>query len=316
MASAEAFRLNADVTSFASTDSTNRSSLTRRIYCSKIEARTAERLSRKLYQLMEVVLQKEVHSKTCRMCGLATKLCKAHLFPRAFRKFLSTDPNDPHFFVVAVDGQQRDKKEYTLPFDPDILCSACDGYLGIFDNAFIRFLGAWQGDARRKRVSLLWPEQQVLNMEGDAAKVRLAILACLYRFALSDRYPSITIPAQRMDRLKAILLARDASAEEFPVILHGYYRCPIRIGESVIDVTETARPHPACSAEGFFFELFGTSIYINLEPHPKWPRLSVDYGGALVIALTGIERATPTYKHMYDHYLAGGGTIVQTTTGF
>lgn len=246
----------------------------------------------------------------CQLCGKKTKLCMAHLFPKAMRKFVSDDRQDPHFYAFAVDGSQRDRKLHTLPFDRNILCAECDSYLGDFDNAFVRFLTAWQIDPRRERSLTRSPNYQTVRVKGDAAKIRLGILASLFRYALSELYPWVSLPSKDIAHLKEMLLQQDVTAEGFPVLVAGYYRCDMMLHGRVIDVTEIGRPHPGTTEGGFFFELFGTSVHISVQTQPTWPRLSVDFGGEMVVGLRGVEKSSPSFLHMYRHMLEAGAVIV------
>jgi len=247
----------------------------------------------------------------CQMCCREAPLCKAHLFPRALRKFVSEDRNSP-FFEISVTEGQPPKGLDTFEFDRNILCSQCDGYLGNFDRAFVEFVAAWQHDPIRWRSLVHPPSFETLRLQRDPIPLRFGILASLYRFAISERHPEVALSPVEIRILRDILIQNDPEPRAFPVFINGYYRCDMLFGGKIIDITRIGRPHPAKSPGGFYFELFGLTIHISVDPNTEWRRIANRENQKLIMTVNGVEESSPSFDHFYRHMLGAGAVIMPT----
>ncbi|RFC00560.1 hypothetical protein B5K08_01435 [Rhizobium leguminosarum bv. trifolii] len=228
------------------------------------------------------------------------------MFPNGLRKFVADDPLNPTFHVLDVDQRENDRERNTLFFDPGILCSDCDGALGPFDTALIRFVEAWVRSPCRQLRELPPEKYQGICLPFDAAKLRLAILICIYRFVISTRHPKTTLDPYSHAMLEASIHAlgrfgRDPTG----VMILGYYQHWMTNGSSTVDVTEIGRPHPAAHQNGFVIELFGLSIFVDMTGDRKFPRqfyLGEDRseGAKVHMHITSVENSTATFKHFLD----------------
>ncbi|MFS8143896.1 hypothetical protein [Rhizobium sp. R635] len=248
----------------------------------------------------------------CHLCGEVKKLCDAHLFPNGLRKFVTDDPRNPAFHFLDVNHRENDRERNTLFFDPGILCSDCDRALGPYDAALIKFVEAWIGCHYRQLQEPPSEKYRGIWLPFDAAKLRLAILICIYRFVISPRHPKIALDPYRHALLEASIHAlgrfgRDPTG----VMILGYYRHWMTDGSLSIDVTEIGRPHPAGHDDGFVIELFGLSIFVDMTGARSFPRqfyLGEDRseGDKVHMHITSVENGTATFKHFLDVLKFGG----------
>ena len=67
----------------------------------------------------------------CRGCGKSSTLIKAHIIPRSF--YMGLRDGDNHLSVLSSEPDVRSRRSNTGDYDREILCQACDSYLGRFD---------------------------------------------------------------------------------------------------------------------------------------------------------------------------------------
>jgi hypothetical protein len=109
-------------------------------------------------------------------CG-STDWCDAHIVTRGFARTLSAPGR--HNRAIRADGSRKAKQPLG-PFDPRVLCSACDAKLGAIDEYAIDFCRAigTTSDARTGS-----PFRRA-HFDGD--RFCLAVLAILWRASLSS----------------------------------------------------------------------------------------------------------------------------------
>lgn len=122
--------------------------------------------------------------KKCQMCGVEKKLCMAHILPEALKTIINPGKIDDHFIAASI-SKGTDYKKQTLQFDKEILCATCDGNLGKYDKVLVEAVRCFFNDEARNRIS------QVVDVNIDTEKLKLAFAAVLYRMSLSKRFPKL-----------------------------------------------------------------------------------------------------------------------------
>ncbi len=245
----------------------------------------------------------------CHLCGETKRLCNAHLFPNGLRKFVGESATDPSFYVVNVEtGEGR--QHHTLFYDPAILCADCDGKLGKFDSTLIDFVQRWNDHPSRDR-QITTQGYDPVAIQVDTAKLRQAVLICIYRFAISTRYPKFSVHPFLLAILTRIVIEGGARPDDpFHVAIIGYSKHVVSTGNGTIDVSQIGRPHPAMSDRAYFMELFGLSIFVQLE---RDPRAGPDhYVGepdgrpdSATVHITSVRFGTPSFTHCLNIIEAG-----------
>lgn len=240
-----------------------------------------------------------------------TQLCDAHLFPRAMRKFVSDDPKDPHFYHAEAFGPGAEKR-YTFFFDREILCAKCDGSLSDYDNTFVKFVSNWQNDPRRTKPIFELARYRHIDVDTLAAPLQLGILISLYRFALSSKYGDVQLSTSALNTIREMIIAKGGGPLPYRVLILAYYHRWIEGRGFRIDASDIGRPFPAkWSPHGYLIELFGLSIFIDIEGSSKMPASFYLGGGTekTRVHLTDIENGTPSFTHVLGVLREGAARI-------
>ena len=118
-------------------------------------------------------------SSACLKCGSFPTI-KAHIFPQAALKRIRS--RGPDTKLIALDGyRSKIAKRQNGIFDPNILCSNCDGLLGKLDDWFLKLINDITSVAHSKCAY----EPFLLDIDPKLA-TRFAI-SIVYRASLSSR---------------------------------------------------------------------------------------------------------------------------------
>ena len=108
---------------------------------------------------------------------LQTKLCEAHIVPKAFARDVR---GDHQMMSITSDSGIRTAKTPDGVFDKHILCAACDRALGIYDQYGVEFCRAFEVSAVRKNGG--WEVDDV-----DSDRLLKFYLSVLWRSSISSR---------------------------------------------------------------------------------------------------------------------------------
>ena len=114
---------------------------------------------------------------TCRVCGQAPTI-RAHLIPRAFAHDIRDGGPDLKVGSIDGTGYMRSKAGF---FDDGILCTCCDGKLGVLDNHAVRFCRAFE----QNREMITSDKFSIAPVDTDKL-IKFAVSVC-WRYSISTR---------------------------------------------------------------------------------------------------------------------------------
>jgi len=135
----------------------------------------------------------------CQLCKNEKKLIEAHIIPKWAFRYLYPDIPDAYKHPLVMVKNGSETRRPIGPYDSNILCSECDGFLGSFDDyGKSVFL-----DAKLEHYGNL--AYLVRNVDFD--KLRIFILSVAWRASLSNReeFKEISMGPYE-DRIGKILL--------------------------------------------------------------------------------------------------------------
>jgi hypothetical protein len=152
----------------------------------------------------------------CQLCGEDKTLIKAHLIPECMYKF----EKDMPLALISLTGKSRPKRSQRGIYDPHILCSECDGYIGRWDKHACEILHA---ENRKLDVAKI-PEGQEIDIHGpvlchevvnaDPRKLSLFVLSVIWRYHWSSREEAMAVQlGPDADQIRELLL-NDASPND------------------------------------------------------------------------------------------------------
>lgn len=139
----------------------------------------------------------------------ATKLCRAHIIPQGFARPLSEA--DGHNKAVRSDGA-KPANQPLGPFDLNILCSACDNALGVFDEYAINFCASLPTTGAAPTGS------HYRRPEFNGPTFARAILAIVWRASISAREEWAEIALGRYEPIVGDILYGLSQLSDFPEI--------------------------------------------------------------------------------------------------
>lgn len=136
---------------------------------------------------------------TCRLCNEQKGLINAHVIPKwAFMSLYPDDPEESNLPLNLIEKNTQTRRPIG-PYDQNILCADCDGYLGKYDGyAKDVFLNS---DLKQRG------EEAYLIQNVDFEKIRIFLISIAWRASISgrDEFKKISIGPYE-DRIKEILL--------------------------------------------------------------------------------------------------------------
>ena len=158
----------------------------------------------------------------CRLCNTEKgKLCKAHLIPESFYRFMYPDEIvQGDALRVVLHNLDYVKKSRTGLYDENILCASCDHLLG-------------QLDEYGKNV-LLGYIPRLVHTDGstdlfvldnvDIAKLIRFFLSVLWRFSISKREETkrVSIGEKFENKIRNLLYYNSGNEEDFPMVISRY----------------------------------------------------------------------------------------------
>jgi hypothetical protein len=248
----------------------------------------------------------------CHFCEKTKPFCEAHLLPDGLKRLMD-DFRQPgaHFMLIDV-VKNTARKAQTLFFDKNILCAQCDNKFGEYDAKLIDFIKLWRSSDARTKPILMHAEHRQIHVPSPVKEVKLAILATMYRFAISKRDRIVQLDDQQLAAVKSELESGEVSADRFPVFMLGAYRRFITFDDRRIDIAEITRPHPARWTGGYFLELFGLAIYVGFSPEAmKYASEFIGRPGnqdKVLVTVTEVEKVSAAFNEVASQMmLADGG---------
>jgi hypothetical protein len=119
----------------------------------------------------------------CQLCKEEKKLCKAHLVPESFFRYLYPSgkvEEEALKKISSTDGYI--KRSWTGIYDDNILCADCDNKLGEFDN-YGRYLFL---ESTPEIFMSSGKDSAYYFQDADIDKLTLFILSILWRFSISN----------------------------------------------------------------------------------------------------------------------------------
>lgn len=153
----------------------------------------------------------------CQYCLEDKKLCKAHLLPEAFFRFMY--PEDSKESLVMFESNSLITKKRPIGiYDAEILCADCDNKIGKLDEYGIEvFLKSPQ-----KILENLEADEGWVIPEKDPLRIKLFILSVIWRFAISnfEDAKDFFIPEKFKDQIRNMMLQNNPGGiHDFSVFL-------------------------------------------------------------------------------------------------
>jgi len=158
----------------------------------------------------------------CKLCNLEKgKLCKAHLIPESFYRYLyqNNKVEGSALYMVLFDKNYLKKSRIGL-YDENILCKDCDNSLG-------------QLDGYGKRVLLDCVPRSVYSQNGnnifvldnvDVPKLSLFFLSVLWRCSISLRpeLSAVSLGTKFNNKIKDLLCENSVDISNFSIVITQY----------------------------------------------------------------------------------------------
>ena len=139
--------------------------------------------------------------KICQMCKKEKQLCKAHIYPQAFKSDLNNGDKKASLMLTLIKEGKTHKKQ-TLKFDKEILCADCDRILGKYEEVLIKFFRYFFNHESRNKIPI---PSKPINIKTDTEKLKLSIAAILYKMSISRHMPNISF-GEKYDNIFRIWL--------------------------------------------------------------------------------------------------------------
>jgi len=237
--------------------------------------------------------------QTCKLCNKAGALCKAHLLPKAFFRYIYPENKIAGNSIIKLEaGQEFLKRRRVGSYDENILCSDCDNFLGSKYDEYGKkvFL-----DSEPQLVHTVG-EGRLLQFGGvNAGRLKLFILSVLWRFSISgaEDARNVCIPNKFQKSLKDMLLRSDpGDADQFSVVitryayngrienLHKFFVAPYRARMDGVNFWRVSIPN-------------GYSLFIKVDkrPQPKsLCKLTLSQGGAVLVLMHEYFEASKEFE--------------------
>ncbi len=159
----------------------------------------------------------------CRLCEVEKdKLCKAHLIPESFYRFMypdgKVDSKKP--LIKVLSEVPYLVKDNIGIYDESILCAKCDNYLGQLDEyGKSILLDSNPVLIRNGEIEIF----SILNV--DVAKLKLFFLSVLWRCSISKRseVKHVFVGLKFENQLRDMLLSLNAGdVDDFSIVIHRY----------------------------------------------------------------------------------------------
>ncbi len=154
----------------------------------------------------------------CRLCNVKLddkNSCKAHIFPRCLLKSYSKE----EFGNLILIGTNMDKKRRNPQgvYDDSILCSSCDGKLGVYDNYALNFVN--------NSVLYAHPSGTFWTIDGvNQQQLKLFCLSYMWRASIINRpeFSGINLGFEQEEALKRLLDGCSVNTAQYPVVLEKF----------------------------------------------------------------------------------------------
>lgn len=136
----------------------------------------------------------------CKLCQKEKVLIEAHIVPKWAYKYLYPEiPDGDNRALILVGKDKKPLRRPIGPYDPDILCEECDGFLGKYDQYAKGILLDSPFEERGEEAYL------IKNVDFD--KLRVFLISVLWRAGISNRteYEKFSIGPYE-ERIRNILL--------------------------------------------------------------------------------------------------------------
>lgn len=155
----------------------------------------------------------------CQYCKQEKSLCKAHIIPESFIRFMYPDGKVEGLSLVML----AEKKEYPSKrriglYDETILCAECDGEIGREYDEYGKKIFL---DTTPQNVKSIDTGDALIFNDADSNKLKLFLLSVLWRFSISN-LPDLTMklpPKFENDLLEMIKNNKAGDVDDFSVLI-------------------------------------------------------------------------------------------------
>ncbi len=229
----------------------------------------------------------------CRLCNVEKgKLCKAHLIPESFYRFMypSNNVEGDALRVVLHDVDYVKKSRIGL-YDDSLLCASCDQILGRLDEY--------------GKDILLTSIPKILNTGNDIFiltnvdinKLITFFLSVLWRCSISKRPETrdVSIGAKFEGKIRRLLYQDNGSLDDFAVVISRYNYLNDNYKKMVILPT-----YLKMDGINFYYVYFpnGYKVLIKVDSRPQPPQLNsltLTAGNPAYVVKAGYFEATLEY---------------------
>lgn len=158
----------------------------------------------------------------CRLCNTEKeKLCKAHLIPESFYKYMYPDGKiEGNALRMVLHEVDHLKKSRIGLYDDGILCASCDQLLGRLDE--------YGKDAlldNEPNIVYASDGTEIFALKGlDVTKLALFFLSVLWRCSVSQRQELsyVNIGTKFENKIRELLYLKKGTIDDFPIVITRY----------------------------------------------------------------------------------------------
>jgi hypothetical protein len=176
----------------------------------------------------------------CQYCKEEKKLIKAHILAESFFRFMYPEGKvEGEALVMIAENKDYTSRRRIGYYDDQILCSECDGILGLFDE-YGKEIFLETEPVAVKGVEV---ESPFVFENTDPQKLKLFLLSLLWRFAISTlpETRNVNLPVKFINHLEQMLKVKDpGGVHDFSMVitrfgfkspereLHKYFQMPVQ----------------------------------------------------------------------------------------
>lgn len=145
----------------------------------------------------------------CKLCGVNPAACKAHIIPKQFYRRIRS--REPHLYELHVEQSVERRFTQNGIWQQGIICSECDGKLGVLDDYGYRVLPEQLDQSKIKQVG---PGMSFYELGTiDVEKFKRFLVALVWRASIAshDMFRFSKIGKYYEDKFKNILTNKSTS---------------------------------------------------------------------------------------------------------
>lgn len=169
---------------------------------------------------MGTVKKISVSKMICNFCKKEKILCKAHLVPESFFRFMYPDGKvEGDSLLMLKEGAKYPKRRRIGFYDDNILCKECDSFIGKTYDEYGKFVFL---DKEPVPVRGVDSPQALVFENVDPVKLKLFILSILWRYSISnmEEIKFLRLPEKFVEKLHAMIKNKDpGTIHDFSVVV-------------------------------------------------------------------------------------------------